>query len=89
MLKFLLLGALAMATFIAGMFFLRFWVRTRERFFLFFAAAFFIAAVGRVVLGVMPHTDDQTPLIYITQLLAFLLIIWAIVDKNRSGGGLK
>jgi len=83
-LRLLLLGAIAMASFTIALVFLRFWVKTRDRFFAFFAAAFAIAGAGRIILALVPHSDDQTPLIYLTQLLAFLVIIYAIIDKNRS-----
>ena len=83
-LKLLMLGAIAMASFTIALIFLRFWVTTRDRFFAFFAAAFAIAGGGRVVLGLLPHTGDHTPMIYVSQLLAFLVIIYAIIDKNRS-----
>ncbi len=83
-LKLLILGAIAMASLTIAMVFLRFWVKTRDRFFAFFAAAFAIMGGGRVVLGLLLHAGDHAPLIYMAQLLAFLLIIYAIVDKNRS-----
>lgn len=83
-LKLLMLGAIAMASFTIALIFLRFWVKTRDRFFAFFAAAFAIAGAGRVVLGLIPHAGDHAPMIYVTQLLAFLVIIYAIIDKNRS-----
>jgi len=79
-----MLGAIAMASFTIALVFLRFWAKTRDRFFAFFAASFIIAGAGRVMLAVVPHSDDQAPTIYLTQLLAFLVIIYAIVDKNRS-----
>ena len=81
--KLLLLGAIAMASFTIALIFLRFWLKTRDRFFAFFAAAFAIAGIGRVILGLWPHVGDHAPLIYVTQLLAFLVIIYAIFDKNR------
>ena len=83
-LKLLMLGAIAMASFTIALIFLRFWVTTRDRFFAFFAASFVIAGGGRVVLGLIPHAGDRAPMIYVTQLLAFLVIIYAIIDKNRS-----
>ena len=86
MLKLMLLGALAMASFTISLIFLRFWKTTRDRFFLFFAAAFFIEAVRRVLLGAISHSNEQEPLFYILQLVAFLVIVYAIVDKNRSLG---
>lgn len=82
--KLMLLGGIAMASLTISLLFVRFWRTTRDRFFLFFAAAFFIAGSGRVIMGLIPHITDHSPLIYVTQLLAFLVIIYAIVDKNRS-----
>ena len=82
--KLILLGAIAMACLVISLIMLRFWKTTRDRFFLYFAVSFIVAGIGRLMLGVMPHTDDQTPLIYLTQLAAFVLIIVAIIDKNRK-----
>ncbi len=83
MLKMMLLGAIAMAAFTIALIFIRFWRTTRDRFFLFFAAAFALIGMGRIVLGAVPHSDDQTPVIYLIQLLAFVVILYAVVDKNR------
>lgn len=79
----MLLGAIAMAAFTIALMFIRFWRTTRDRFFLFFAAAFALMGSGRVVLGAVPHSDDQTPVIYLIQLLAFVVIVFAVIDKNR------
>ena len=51
-----LLGAVIMGDVIAGLFFVRFWKVTGDRFFLFFAASFIGIAVSRVVVdeGVPP-----------------------------------
>ncbi len=78
------LGAIAMACFIASLFFLRFWRKTRERLFLFFALSFFIEGCGRVLVGLTYYSDEQEPLFYLIRLFAFLLIIFAILDKNRA-----
>jgi uncharacterized membrane protein HdeD (DUF308 family) len=80
----MLIGAIAMAFFTAGLFFLRSWTRTRDRFFLFFAIAFGIEGVGRVILGLTDPSDETEPLIYLIRLLAFSIILFAIVDKNRG-----
>lgn len=85
MTKLVLLGALAMGSFIISLIFIRFWKTTRDRFFLFFAAAFFIESIRRVLLGVIPHSSEQEPLFYLIQLIAFLAIVYAIIDKNRAG----
>ncbi|ESQ93348.1 hypothetical protein ABAC460_01185 [Asticcacaulis sp. AC460] len=85
MTKLLLLGALAMGSFIISLIFIRFWKTTRDRFFLFFAAAFFIEAVRRVMLGVIPYSTEQEPLFFLLQAVAFGAIVYAIIDKNRAG----
>jgi hypothetical protein len=79
----LIYGALFAGYTVAGLFFLRFWATTRDRLFGLFAAAFGILAVQRVALALTRTVvEDQSPL-YLLRLLAFIIIIFAIVDKNR------
>jgi hypothetical protein len=85
--NFVLLGAIAMASAVAALFFLRFWRQTRDSFFLFFAAAFAIDAAARFVLGVAPLSEETQPLIYLARLVTFCLIIIAIIRKNRPSRG--
>lgn len=79
----LLLGAIAMGSFAAALFFLRFWLRTRDTFFLFFSAAFLIEAVSRIVLALEPRPNENEPLYYLPRLFAFTLIAFAVILKNR------
>ena len=81
----LLLGAIAMGTLTIGLFFLRFWKKTRDQFFLFFAVAFFIEGLNRALLGLYQGTSENEPFFYWVRLLSFILILIAIIDKNRSG----
>ena len=85
--KSLLLGGVAMGSLIAGLFFLRFWRTTGDRFFLFFAVAFGVEAFGRVILGVSALSQESEPFIYGLRLLSYAFIIVAVVDKNRSPAG--
>jgi hypothetical protein len=85
-LSVLLLGAIAMASLVAGMFFLRFWHQSRDRFFLLFAASFFLEAGNRALLALSPHPTDGAPIFYGVRFVAFLLILIAIADKNRGRG---
>lgn len=78
----LLIGAIMMACFTASLFFLRFWKTTRDRFFLFFAVSFFLEGVVRFVLGLDRVPSEERPTVYVLRLLAFLLILAGIVDKN-------
>ena len=80
-----LTGAVAMASFVAMLFFLKYWRRTGDSFFLLFAVAFGIDAVSRLVLGVASISDESEPLYYLPRLVSFSLIIVAIVLKNRPG----
>lgn len=79
-----IMGATAAATFVVGLFFLSYWRKTRDRFFGLFAAAFWLMTLNRVVLFWLGSTSEHQELVYVSRLLAFLLIIFAIVDKNRA-----
>lgn len=79
-----LLGATAMASLVAGLFFLRFWRETGDRFFLFFAVAFGVEGLNRSVLGLSAVSRETEPFFYLVRLIAFLLILAAIVDKNQK-----
>ena len=79
----LLLGAIAMANLTIGLFFLRFWKKTRDRFFLFFAVAFSLEGLNRVLLALFNETNENDPYFYLVRLLSFVLILIAIIDKNR------
>ncbi len=79
----MLLGAIAMACFTASLFFIRFWKKTRDRFFLFFAISFCVEGFSRVMLGLTYYSNEQEPFFYLLRLFAFLIILYAIIDKNR------
>ena len=72
-----------MASFVAMLFFLRFWRQTRDVFFLFFALAFGIDAVTRTLLGLDEVTGEAEPFFYVARLASFMLIIIAVIQKNR------
>jgi len=75
-------GAIAMGLAVAGCFFLRYWRESRDRFFGFFALAFFALAVNRALL-VFAHASQENALApYVVRLLAFAIILVAILDKN-------
>jgi uncharacterized membrane protein len=69
---------------VAGLFFLRFWRKTHDRFFAFFAASFWLMALHRVVLLLARNTNEHVVGTYLIRLLAFVLILVAIIDKNRG-----
>jgi hypothetical protein len=79
-----LLGVIVTASLTAGAFFLKFWRRTRDPLFLAFGAAFIVEGLNRTSFLFLEHPNEGRPLIYVVRLVAFLLILWAIVWKNRS-----
>lgn len=79
-----LLGALAMAFLAAGMFFVRFYMRTHDRFFLFFSVALGIMSANQVALMALGEESEFRSLVYLFRLGAFLVILVAIYDKNRN-----
>ena len=74
-------GGIAGLSLVATLFFARMWRRAKDRFYLFFAIAFTILAVHWCVLA--GHAGEHTLYPYLTRLVSFLVIITAIVDKNR------
>jgi hypothetical protein len=64
-------------------FFVRFWLDTRDRFFALFAAAFFILSINWLLVAVLHPSSETRPFFYLMRLVAFGLIILAVVDKNR------
>ncbi len=80
----LISGAILMGYAVAGLFFLRFWRETRDRLFLIFAVAFWILGVQRLALVLTRDMMETQTGLYLVRLFAFLLILGAIVDKNRG-----
>lgn len=76
-------GALFMACWVAGLFFVRYFRRSHERLFLFFALGFWTLGLNWLALALAVTTDESRHYIYVLRLLAFGFIIVGIVDKNR------
>jgi uncharacterized membrane protein HdeD (DUF308 family) len=84
MLEGFLLGVIVTASLAASAFFLKFWRQTRDTLFLGFSAAFAIEGVNRIAFLFVDHPDEGNPLIYTVRLFSYLLILAAIVNKNRA-----
>jgi hypothetical protein len=80
----IILGATTMANLVAATFFFHFWRKTKDRFFGFFSLAFVLLATNRVVLAFIPGEFEHEHLVYVIRLVAFLVIVYAIIDKNRA-----
>ena len=81
-------GAISMASLTIALFFLRFWRNSGDRFFLYFALSFFIEGLHRLYSALNDAGGEDSPLHYLIRLLAYGLILWAILEKNlpREGG---
>ncbi len=77
-------GAILMGWAIAGLRFLQFWRTSKDRFFAIFPAAFRIFALERLLMSTIDPTNGFRPYVYLARLVAFLLILAAIIDKNRA-----
>ena len=77
-------GAVALGFFICGLFFLRFWRRTRDQLFLAFALAFALLGLGQTILALANIPTEERGSLYLIRLAAFALILFAILRKNRS-----
>lgn len=79
-----LTGAIMMSYLVAGLFFLRFWRQTRDRLFLMFSLAFWLLGVNQVGFMFAEEGSAGRSYVYLVRLAAFVLILLAIVEKNRS-----
>lgn len=79
----MLLGAIATASLVIALFFLRYWRSTGDRFFLFFALSFTIDGLDRLFFSSTGLADAEHPAYYLIRLFAYGLIVFAIFDKNR------
>jgi uncharacterized membrane protein HdeD (DUF308 family) len=82
-----LLGAIAMSCTVITVFFVRFWRESRDRFFLIFALSFLLEGANRVAIALSAKPNEATPLLFGVRLFAYLLIIAAVADKNRTRYG--
>lgn len=80
----LLSGVIATGSLVAAVSFLKFWRRSGDRLFAFFAAAFAVFAANAVALGLADPRAERAIALYVIRLLGSLLILLAIADKNRS-----
>jgi hypothetical protein len=78
-----LTGSVVMASVTVSLFFMRFWLRTRDSLFVWFSIAFAVEALNRCVLTFRVSPNEDEPLFYLPRLFAFGLIALAVFLKNR------
>jgi membrane-associated PAP2 superfamily phosphatase len=79
-------GAMSAGYAMAGLFFLQFWWRTRDRLFAAFAIAFWLMALNQAVAGFSRLAHAENSAAYLLRLAAFTLIILAVLAKNGGKG---
>lgn len=72
-----------MASVAIALFFVRFWQRTRDALFIYFAAAFALMAAESLAVSFYKADQPAPPYVYGLRLVAFGLIIVGIWNKNR------
>lgn len=77
-------GAIVMGFATAGLLFLRYWRRTRQRLFLTFAASFFLLSLNYIWLALTQVPVEERSPLFLVRLLAFSLIVVALFQSNRS-----
>lgn len=77
-------GLLVAGYAVAALYFVRFWRQSRDRLFAWFALAFTLLLVQRAALALAPGLFPSATWYYSVRLLAFALILAAIIDKNRA-----
>jgi hypothetical protein len=77
-------GAIVFGYALIALYFLKFWKRTRDPFFGYFSLAFLILGIGRIVEAIVRSNQAEAPVVYLFRLLAFLIIIFAIMHKNLA-----
>lgn len=80
----LISGAIGMGYGVCALFFLQFWRTTHDRLFAAFSTAFWVLGVQRVALALSEPIEEWRTGLYAVRLIGFLLILWAIIDKNRA-----
>ncbi|HEY2616357.1 MAG TPA: DUF5985 family protein [Acetobacteraceae bacterium] len=82
------LAGMVTAGFLAGgLFFARFWMRSRDSLFLAFTAAFWLLALNQALVSLIEQPEANQIWFYLLRVAAFVLIAAAIVRKNAGDAG--
>lgn len=68
---------------LAGLYFLRFWKQTRDVFFVWFAAAFWLLAANYAIEGMFTFGPGSI-FRFVLRLIGFALIIFGVFSKNLA-----
>lgn len=79
-------GAIFLGMALMAAIFFRFYKKTSDTLFIYFTAAFSLLAAERIILVWTNTLDEVQAGAYCMRLMAFGLIIFAVVQKNRETG---
>jgi hypothetical protein len=74
----------ATAAWVSATIFVRYWRESRDTLFALFAVAFTLLGFSWALLSILNPDGDASPYIYGLRLVAFLLLIVAVIQKNRE-----
>jgi len=77
-----LAGMATMGFLLAGLFFFRFWTRTKDSLFATFGIAFLLLAANQMVITLSNIPREDLSWAYSLRILAFGMLIYGIVSKN-------
>ncbi|MBS0298073.1 MAG: hypothetical protein JSR45_17365 [Proteobacteria bacterium] len=75
-------GMIAMGYVVAGLFFFRFWRRTRDALFVVFSLAFCLMGANQALVTLTAGEEENKGELYLMRLLAFVLIVVGVLRKN-------
>ena len=78
-------GALWIASWACAVVFAKFWTMSRDRLFQAFAVAFALLGLHWLGLGLVNPGEETRHYLHVVRLLAYLILIAGIVDRNRRG----
>lgn len=78
-------GVFTTLALVVSLFFANFYRKTKDRLFACFALSFFMLGVERIVITIFSITQERGSEVYLIRLVSLVLILWAIIDKNRRG----
>ena len=80
-------GMVTMTFMVVGVYFIKFWHRTRDTLFIAFAIAFWLLAANQALLAMNMVPSEERSWTYLLRLAAFVFIAVAIVRKNAGRRG--
>jgi hypothetical protein len=78
-------GASTAASCIVAMILFKFWRESKDRLLLLFSLAFLVLGINWLLVTALHPGEETRHLFYAVRLVAFLLILVGILDKNRRG----